>query len=80
MNIHRAVDSSLRESMAELVPPEGAILTAQLAYRIKKGALDRMKVKGYDLTAHKHAIRLEFIRPDAPNLVIPPNVMARFLH
>ncbi len=84
MNPHRVAADSLRQAMREIVPPTGAVLTPQLTYRIKARTLQHMKAAGLDLTAHARRIKLEFVRPDAPNLRIPPELMGavaeRVLH
>ena len=84
MSPHRIAADSLRQAMRELVPPTGSVLTPQLVYRIKARALQHMKSAGLDLTAHARRVRLEFLRPDAPNLRIPPELLGgraeRVLH
>lgn len=80
MRAERIASASLREAMAQVVPPTGAILTPQLTARIKSRTLDIMKRKGLDLTMHRHQIKLEFLAPDRPNLVIPPHLLNARLH
>lgn len=80
MTPHQMAGACLREAMIRLVPNCGAVLTPQLAYRIKRDTLLLMRLRGLDLVRHKHQIRLEFIRPDAPNLIIPPHLLNSALH
>ncbi|OYV96082.1 MAG: hypothetical protein B7Z62_08905 [Deltaproteobacteria bacterium 37-65-8] len=80
MNVTRLSADSLREAMRKLVPPTGAALTPQLAYRIKRETLALMKARGCDLTAHARKVRLEFMAPDKPNLIIPVHLIHPTAH
>lgn len=80
MNVTRLSADALRDAMRKLVPPTGATLTPQLAYRIKRETLALMKARGCDLSAHKHRIKLEFLAPDKPNLIIPPHALHPTAH
>lgn len=80
MNIARLSSQALRDAMRKLVPPTGAALTPQLTFRIKRETLALMKARGCDLTAHRSKIRLEFMAPDKPNLIIPVHLIHPTAH
>lgn len=80
MNPTRIAADALRDAMLSCVPRTGAALTPQLAYRIKRKAIGIMKMRGLDVTAYKHQIKLEFLAPDKPNLIIPPHALHPTAH
>ncbi len=73
--IQHKIGLALREAMNGLVSENGTVLTPQLKSRIKKRTLDILKQHGTDLTKYKREIKLEFIRHDAPNLIIPQHLL-----
>ncbi len=80
MNPHRVAADALNAAIRSLVPKSGALLTRNLRRRIIAETLRGMKAKGMDLTEHKSKIKLDFIDPHTPNLTIPPELLARFMH
>ena len=66
---------ALREVMNKTIPATGAKLNWKLVATIKRDLLALLKVRGYDLDAHKREIKIRFTETGQPNLIIPPHLL-----